>query len=201
MTDEERALRADARLNEDRILRAAAEVFQLPDADTSMKAIAQRAGVGIGTLYRRFPTREQLVEAVYRSETKRLANSASRYLKSNTPEEALRKWINGFLDYMLAKDAMAEALPVILAKRNGLRLESRDLLRDAIAQLLRAPGSTLRADIAPDDVMMAIGGIALISGHESDRRLATRLTRLLIDGLTAAPHHPGDTADRDLAAG
>ena len=186
MTDEERSLRADARINEDRILRAAADAFQRPHADTSMKAIAKQAGVGIGTLYRRFPTREQLIEAVYRSETENLAAYASKLLKTNPPDAAFRKWVGRFLDYMMTKDGMAEALPSILAKRAGLRVESRDLLRDAIAQLLRAPGGSLRADTPADDVMMAIGGIALIAGHESDRALGTRLTNMLIEGLTTA---------------
>jgi len=183
VTDEERALRADARINEDRILRAAAEAFQSPGADTSMKAIAKQAGVGIGTLYRRFPTREQLIEAVYRSETERLAASAAKLLKGRRPEEAFQKWADGFYDYMLTKEGMADALPMILAKRSGLRLESRDLLRDAIATLLSASDGGLRSDASADDVMMAIGGIALIAEHESDRELARRLTKLLIEGL------------------
>ncbi len=187
MTDAERTLRADARLNEDRVLRAAAEAFQHAGADTSMKAIAHEAGVGIGTLYRRFPTREHLIETVYRRETERLAGSVPRLLQRYTPAVALRRWIDGFLDYMLTKRGMSEALPAILADQDGLRLQSRGLLRDAIGELLAAADGTLRSDVSADDVMMAIGGIALVAGHENNRALARRLADLLMDGLAASP--------------
>lgn len=186
LSEDQRNLRADARQNEDRVLEAAAAAFQRDGADTSMKAIAKEAGVGIGTLYRRFPTREQLIETVYRSETERLALSADRLLKRMPAEAALRRWMDGFLDYMLTKHGMAEALPVILAQREGLRLHSRDLLRNAISRLLDAAHDTVRDDVTADDVMMAIGGIALVSAHETDRALAARLADLLVAGLTSS---------------
>ena len=180
-----RALRADAQTNQDRVLEAAANLFGDPGADTSMKAIARAAGVGVATLYRRFPTREQLIEATYRNETARLADSADLLLAGQSPVVALRSWMDGFVDYILTKHGMAEALPAILATTDGLRRQSRDVLRDAIARLLEAGAqeSTIRADVDPNDILMALGGITLIAGNEHQRDLAARLCDLLMDAL------------------
>jgi AcrR family transcriptional regulator len=182
-----RALRSDAQLNQDRVLEAAASAFGEPGADTSMKAIAKAAGVGIGTLYRRFPTREQLIDATYRNETVKLAESADSLLASHSPTDALRTWMDGFVEYILTKHGMAEALPTILATTDGLRTHSRDLLRDAIARLIEAGDeeATLRADVDPNDVLMALGGITLIADNEHQSELASRLCDLLMDALTA----------------
>jgi AcrR family transcriptional regulator len=178
-------LRADAQENQDRILEAAARVFTHDGADTSLKAIAKEAGVGIATLYRRFPAREDLIEATYRSETARLTGSADELLARMAPDAALREWMDRFVDYTLTKNGMAEALPVILASRAGLRVHSRDLLRGAIDRMLQAAvrAGKLRADVPPDDVMMAVGGVTLIAGHEHQRELASRLLDLVMAGL------------------
>lgn len=182
----ERVLRADAKLNQDRVLEAAAAAFARPGAETSMKAIARDAGVGIATLYRRFPAREDLIEAVYRNETARLGRSAATLLRKHPPPQALRTWLSKFLDYLLTKEGMAEALPAILAARDGLRMHSRGVLRAAIDEILRAgiADGSLRADVSADDVMMAAGGIGLIAAHEQQRALAARLADLLMDSLT-----------------
>jgi AcrR family transcriptional regulator len=179
------SLRADAQANYDRLLDVAAAAFAREGADTSLKAIAAEAGVGIGTLYRRFPTREDLVEATYRKETMRLSTAAPALLKNHPPDEAFRRWAEQFVDYMLTKQGMADALPAILAAREGLRLSSREALRDAVDTLLAAGtnSGTLRQDADPGDVLMALGGITLISSHEDQRPLASRLIALLLDGL------------------
>src|ERR1700712_321249 len=130
-----RMLRADAQINQDRVLEAAAEAFGRGGADTSMKAIARAAGVGIGTLYRRFPTRDQLIDATYRNETAKLAESVEALLAQESPPRALRFWMDGFVDYILTKHGMAEALPAILASTDGLRTRSRDILRDSVTRL------------------------------------------------------------------
>lgn len=178
-------MRADARENLDRILAAAARLFAEDAADTSLKAIAKEADVGIATLYRRFPTREDLIEATYRHETERLARSADELLAAMAPDVALRQWMDAFVDYMLTKDGMAEALPAILAARDGLRVHSRDVLRAAIDRILRAAvaANLLRDDVPADDVMMAIGGVTLIAGHEHERDFAARLLDLVMAGL------------------
>ncbi|MFI6085472.1 TetR/AcrR family transcriptional regulator [Streptomyces sp. NPDC051217] len=182
------ALRADAQLNRDRLLEAAAEAFAREGADTSLKAIARQAGVGIGTLYRRFPTREDLIEATYRHETTKLCESAASLLETMDPIAALREWMNRFIDYMFTKHGMSDALPSILAAHEGLRTGSRTMLRDAIGTLLDAGVRTaaLRGDVPADDVMMSLGGITLIAGAEHQRELATRLLNLLIAGLISS---------------
>ncbi|MBP2703943.1 TetR/AcrR family transcriptional regulator [Microbispora sp. RL4-1S] len=200
MTTGQRRLRADAQVNHERVLEAAARAFAQEGADTSLKAIAKNAGVGIGTLYRRFPTREDLIEATYRRETERLAESAGELLGRLPPEDALRQWMEGFVGYVMTKNGMSEALPGILAAREGLRTHSRDLLCAAVDRLLRAAvaAGTVRDDVPAADVMMAAGGVALIASHESQRDLASRLLDLVMAGLrlTASlgpppPRRPG----------
>jgi AcrR family transcriptional regulator len=180
-----RTLRADAQLNHDRLLDAAARAFSRPGADTSLKAIAQDAGVGIGTLYRRFPTRDDLIEATYRNETARLCECAPALLAEFSPHDAMRLWMETFVDYMLTKNGMADALPAILASQEGLRAHSRELLKDAIQTLLDAcvEDGSLRDGVPANDVMMALGGITLIAGHENQRELASRLIDVLLAGL------------------
>ncbi len=154
-----------------------------------MKAIAAEAGVGIGTLYRRFPTREDLIEATYRNETTRLCDSAQLLLEDRPPVDALCAWMEQFVDYMLTKQGMADALPAILATHDGLRLHSRQELGHAVETLLSAgvTAGDLRPDVQAADILMALGGITLISGHEHERELASRLIMLLLDGLAAQP--------------
>jgi AcrR family transcriptional regulator len=182
-----RPLRADAQLNHDRVLEAAARAFARDGSQSSLKAIAKDAGVGIGTLYRRFPTRESLVEATYRSETARLSAAAPELLASTPAAEALRIWMDQFVDYLAAKHGMADALRVILAAEDGLRMQTRGLLTGALATLLAAGAAaeTIRPDIDPGDVLMSLGGISLIAGEPSQRDQARRLLDLLMDGLTS----------------
>ncbi|WP_031030956.1 TetR/AcrR family transcriptional regulator [Streptomyces sp. NRRL WC-3725] len=183
----QRSLRADAQANHDRLLEAAARAFAQQGADASLKAIAAEAGVGIGTLYRRFPAREDLIEATYRNETDRLCASARELLADRSPLAALREWAEAFVDYMRTKQGMADALPAILAAHEGLRRHSRDALGEAVTTLLEAgiAAGQVRDDAEPNDVLMALGGITLISGHEHQRDLASRLIVLLLDGLAA----------------
>ena len=187
-----RSLRADALANQERLLEVAARTFAREGADTSLKAIAAEAGVGIGTLYRRFPTREDLIEATYRKETTRLCGSAPRLLDDRAPVVALREWMERFVDYMLTKRGMSDALPAILATREGLRLHSREALGEAVETLLNAgvAAGELRSDVVAADVLMALGGITLIGGHEHQRALASRLIQLLLDGLVASRTSP-----------
>jgi AcrR family transcriptional regulator len=182
-----RALRSDAQANHDRLLDAAARAFAREGSGASLKAIAKDAGVGIGTLYRRFPTRERLVEAVHRAEVARLCATAPALLARMPAAAALRTWAELFLEFLAAKDGMADVLRVVLAADDDLRLEIRRLLADAIGQLLAAGQAegTLRQIEDPGDVMFALGGIALIAGGPLDRERARRLVSLLFDGLAA----------------
>ena len=180
-----RPLRADAQLNQDRLLDAAARAFARDGADTSLKAIAKDAGVGIGTLYRRFPSRESLIEATYRNETARLCAAAPELLLSTPPAAALRTWMDRFVDYIATKHGMADALHAVLVSQGELRMRTRDLLTEALATLLRAgvADGSIRPGIDPNDVLMVLGGITLIAGEPDQRALAHRLLDLLLTGL------------------
>jgi AcrR family transcriptional regulator len=180
-----RQLRADARINEDRLIEAATQAFARDGADASLKAIAKDAGVGIGTLYRRFPTREQLIWAIYRSEVDRICATVPHLLAQRPPAEALRGWMESFLGFLAAKRGMADALKAALATDDEQRLQTRGLITDALASLLEAGAAdgTLRPDVSPLDVMMALGGTALIAGEPGQREQAARLLDLLLEGL------------------
>ena len=182
--DTARPLRADAQLNHERLLEVAAQAFARDGADTSMKAIAKEAGVGVGTLYRRFPTREQLVEATYRSETTRLCQAASELLGTLPAADALREWMDLFVTYMTTKHRMGDALRAILVD-DGDRMRTRYLLADAIGTLMSkgAEEGTLRADVDPYEVLLAVGGMTLIAGESQQSAVTGRLLDLLLDGL------------------
>jgi AcrR family transcriptional regulator len=184
-TDADRPLRADARQNRDRLLEAAARAFASEGADASLKAIAKDAGVGIATLYRRFQSREELIEATYRHETARLCAAASEILQDAPPTAALRAWMDRFVDYMATKHGMADALHAVLVTRGDLRMKTRDLLTAALTALMEAgvADGAVRRDVDPDDVLMALGGVTLIAGDPSQRDLAGRLLDLLMDSL------------------
>lgn len=183
----DRPLRADARHNQERLLLVAAEAFAREGTQASLKAIAREAGVGIGTLYRRFPTRETLVEAVYRNEVTRLCSAAAELLETLPPTAALATWMEKFVDFMAAKEGMADMLRTVLLSEED-RMHTRDELRAAIATLLDAGAAagTVRPGIDPDDVLMGLGGITMIAGYEDQRQLATRLIDLLLNGITTA---------------
>jgi AcrR family transcriptional regulator len=180
-----RPLRMDAQLNRDRVLDAAALAFAREGTEASLKAIAKDAGVGIGTLYRRFPTRERLVEATYRSESTRLCAAAPELLETLAAARALRTWMDDFLDYLATKRGMAEALHAVLTADGELRMQTRDLITDALATLMSAAvaDGSIRAGLDPNVVVMALGGVALIAGEPAQRELAEQLLDLLMDGL------------------
>jgi AcrR family transcriptional regulator len=182
----QRPLRADARSNHERLLVVAAEAFAREGTQASLKAIAQAAGVGIGTLYRRFPTRETLVEAVYRNEVTRLCAAAPELLGTLSPEAALPAWMEKFVDFMAAKHGMADVLRVVLLSEED-RMHTRELLRAAIGTLLAAGAAagTVRPGVVPGDVLMGLGGITMIAGEEGQRELASRLIDLLLHGVMA----------------
>lgn len=187
-----RALRADARRNEDRVLEAAAAAFAREGADASVKDIARAAGVGVGTVYRRFPSKELLIEAIYRREVQLLCDAAAELAASAPAADALRAWMGRFVEFMAAKHLMADALRVILTDDDE-RLQTRALLADAIGRLLAAgadQGAT-REQVGAYDVLMALGGISVITDTESRPELAARLIDLLLHGVLAQGNHSG----------
>jgi AcrR family transcriptional regulator len=180
-----RQVRADARRNYDRLLEVAVQAFTADGADVTLEGIARTAGVGIGTLYRHFPTREALVEAVYRHELSDLCDAVPGLLESLPPDEATRAWMDHFIDYVTNKRFMAEALRAVIASGANPYAESRGRLIAAITALLDAGATagTLRADVDPNDVLVAINGVSLAAGGPTQRGQAGRILDLLLEGL------------------
>lgn len=177
-------MRADAQENHDRLLEVAARAFAREGTGASLKAIAREAGVGIGTVYRRFPTREVLVEAVYRQEVDRLCSAAPALVAAHGGAVALREWMEMFVDFMAAKRGLGDTLRTVLTSEDD-KQHTRDQLRSAIAFLLAAGADSgaVRAEVAPNDLLMSLGGITLIAAEETQRDLATRLIALLLTGV------------------
>ncbi|MEV4713348.1 TetR family transcriptional regulator [Micromonospora sp. NPDC049374] len=180
-----RPLRADALRNRQRLLEAAVRAFSRSGAEVTLEQIARDAGVGIGTLYRHFPTREALVEAAYRNELERLCDSAAELLERLPPEVATRAWMDHFIDYLATKREMADALRLVIAAGTNPFAQSRDRLIAAVDRLLTAGAAagTVRSDVDPGDVLAGLSGVSLAAGGREQRDQAQRLLDLLMDGL------------------
>ncbi|MEU5552307.1 TetR family transcriptional regulator [Micromonospora sp. NPDC047793] len=184
-----RPLRADAQRNRERLLDAAVRAFSQAGPEVTLDSIAKDAGVGIGTLYRHFPTRESLVEAAYRNELAKLCDAAAELRDRLPPVEAIREWMDRFIDYLTTKREMADALRLVIAAGANPYAESRDRLLGAIGLLLDAGAAagTVRADVDPADVLVGLSGVSLASGGRDQRDQARRLLDLLMDGLRYRP--------------
>jgi AcrR family transcriptional regulator len=182
-------LRADAQRNRDRLLDAAVRAFSQDGPDVTLDGIAKDAGVGIGTLYRHFPTREALIEAAYRNELARLCDAAADLLRTMAPDDALRTWMDRFVDYMTTKRGMADALRAVIASGGNPYAQSRDSMISAIGTLLYAgaDAGTVRTDVEPGDILMSLSGVTLAAGEAAQRDQARRLLDLLMDGLRYRP--------------
>lgn len=186
MTATTRGLRADARRNRERLLEAAGRAFSETGTDASLEAIAKDAGVGIGTLYRHFPTREALLEAAYRNELARVCDSVTELLAQLPPDQAMRRWMDLFIDYLATKQGMADALKAVIASGDEDPFaESLDRISTAISTLLHAGAEVgvLRSDVDPLDVGFSLGGVLLITSDKGLRDRADRMLDLLLDGL------------------
>jgi AcrR family transcriptional regulator len=186
VTGTTRGLRADARRNRQRLLDVAVRAFSEQGTDASLEAIAKQAGVGIGTLYRHFPTREALLEAAYRNEVARVCDSAEELLAQYPPDQAMRVWMDRFIDYLATKQGMADALKAVIASGDSDPFaESLDRISTAISTLLKAgaEAGVLRSDVDPLDVGFSLGGILLITTDKGLRDRAGRMLDLLLDGL------------------
>jgi AcrR family transcriptional regulator len=180
-------LRSDAQRNKDDILAAAVRAFT-QEANASLEGIAKAAGVGIGTLYRHYPTREALIEAAYRNEIKRLCDAAPDLLTRHPPDVALARFLGCFIDDMLTKHGMVEALRAVVAAGGKAALnQSLAMVVAAVAPIIAAGKAegVLRDDVTIEDFLMVKGAVVLV-GPEKGRRLAT----LLLDGLRYRPRAP-----------
>jgi len=176
-------VRADAHRNQERLLEAATAAFAAADGTVvSLEAIARDAGVGIGTLYRHFPNREALVEAVYRTELAEVSASAAELLAHHPPVAALRHWMNRYASFVAAKQGMAESLGAMFASGAVQPSDTRSSILSAVDTLLSAGAAdgSLRSDVSADDVVSSLIGISLASGSAEQ---AHRMRALLVDGL------------------
>jgi AcrR family transcriptional regulator len=191
-TQSTRPLRADAQRNRDRLLAVAVEAFSHDGPDVTLEAIAKQAEVGIGTLYRHFPTREALVEETYRNELARLCDAVPELLEAMPADQAARAWMDRFVNYATTKRGMAAALRAVVASGGNPFAHTRDSLLAAIGTLLKAgaAGGTMRSDVEPGDVLASLSGVSLVAGEPAQRDQARRLLDLLMDGL----RYRGDAA-------
>jgi AcrR family transcriptional regulator len=179
-----RKMRADAQRNRDALLVAAGEAFAEKGIDASLEDIARRAGVGIGTLYRHFPTRDELNEAVYRREVEVLCEGVDPLLAADPAATALREWMTLFAGYVAKKRGMAAALKSALGADNELFTYSHRRIRDALGVLIAAAveAGSIRPDVDPEDVLRAMSGICMACDLPGVDRTG-RLIDLLVDGL------------------
>jgi AcrR family transcriptional regulator len=181
---EGKAPRADARRNRERLVGAARRVFAVAGEKATLEGIAREAGVGIGTLYRHFPTREAVVEAVYRAELTRLCEGARELAGGGPADRALRKWMDRFADYMAAKREMADVMRAVMSSGAVRKSQVREEMAEALQELLDAgiADGTLRDDVPAADVVAGTVGVFLACGPEG-RDQVGRLLDLLVDGL------------------
>lgn len=182
---ENRPLRADAKRNRERLLSAATDLFASEGPDAALEAIAARAGVGVGTLYRHFPNREALMVATYQHEVDALCAAAEELLATQPADEALRAWVERFAAYAATKRGMGDALLSALGSDAEMYAATRERLLDALRLLLDAgaESGTLRADIAADDVMRVISSIWQVPSGPHWRETIGNMLQLVIDGL------------------
>jgi AcrR family transcriptional regulator len=177
-----RPKRADARRNYDKLIAAGREAFTERDRSASLEDIARRAGVGIGTLYRHFPTRTDLIEAVYVEEVEALCQSAED-LRDEPPWEALVAWLHRFIAYVATKQALAEELFAVADRESDVFRACRVAFYGAGEPLLRRAqeAGAVRRDVSVDDVVKMFGGIAKIQG--ADQATVERILSVALDGL------------------
>jgi len=177
--------RVDAVRNRERVLEAAKKVFTAGGPDASLEAVAREAGVGIGTLYRHFPTREALFEAVYRREVQQLADLADQLKQQPDPVEALRRWLRSNVKFVATKKGMLQALALAVDKNSELFAYSSDRLTHAVGGLLDRAivAGEIRDDISAEDVLRALVGISYMHDRSGWQKSVLRLVDVFIDGL------------------
>lgn len=178
-------MRADARRNRERLLQAAATVFAEGGASASREAVAREAGLGIGTLYRHFPTREALYAAVYEREVLQLVELAETLGQRETPVAALREWLAASVSLVATKKGMAGALALTADRTKAISAHLTGRLIDALTGLLHsaAAAGLIRSDVSAEELLHAIVGMCLLQDQPGWQASVRRLTDLLVDGL------------------
>ncbi len=191
MVDENKAVtrkpRADAERNREQLLETAKALFETKGSSASLEEIAREAHLGIGTLYRHFRTRDELVEAVYRNETRLLASAARRFAETMPPVDALRAWMRLFVDHLATKQNMSEALNSLVGGTSALYAASTDLVTGAMKLLVdRASASgEIRLNMDPLDLLRAVAGVMTVGAGPDGKDSAGRLVDVLIAGIRA----------------
>jgi AcrR family transcriptional regulator len=176
--------RADALRNRESILEAARQAFTRSGANTSLDDIAKQAGVGPGTLYRHFPTREELLKGVYRNELENLAAAGEKFAETMPPVEALRAWLLLFVDAIAAKQIIAPALNTLVADHKKVFEASYAQVHEAIGRLVKraVKSGNIRKDLEPSDLLRALVGVANVASSPDWQQSARRLVDILIAG-------------------
>jgi AcrR family transcriptional regulator len=176
--------RIDAQRNRARILEVAKQAFTRHGANASLDDIVKEAGVGAGTLYRHFPTRDALIEAVYRTEVEKLAAAERKFAETMAPTDALRAWMLLFVDYIAAKHIIAPALNTFVGGASKLYEGSRAQIQGAIDALVKRAikSGDIRKDIEPFDLLRALIGVSNVSSTPDWQQSAKRLVDILITG-------------------
>jgi AcrR family transcriptional regulator len=179
-----RAPRADAQRNRKRILEVAKEVFARYGADASLDDIAKQAGVGPGTLYRHFSTREELLQAVYRAELEKLAEAEQKLSQMMSPTDALRAWLLLFVDAIAAKQLIAPALNTLLGDPKKVFEASYAKMHQAIRSLVKrgVESGEIRSDLDPVDLLRALIGVSNVASAPDWQPSARRLVDILMAG-------------------
>jgi AcrR family transcriptional regulator len=180
-----KGLRADAQRNRDALLEAAAAAFTENGTEASLEDIAKRAGVGIGTLYRHFPSRGALVEAAYRRGVERICDDATELLATQPPVVALEQWMESFVGYVATKRGLAATLKQGSDKNTELFAYVHARMHASMKELVDAAvaAGEIRSDVSPVDLMRAVSGVCMASDSTDWQAQARRLVALLVDGL------------------
>jgi len=180
-----RPLRADAQRNREKLIEVATAAFTESGVDVALEEVARRADLGIGTLYRNFPTREALVLAVYRKQIDGLATAARELPKRLGPADALREWMRGFVQYGAVKRGLVALLKSMMETETDLFDQARATLLESAGSLMTAAAEAgeIRPDIAPGDVIRALGGICMATDRPDAGASAVALVDLVFDGL------------------
>ncbi|MFB9551728.1 TetR/AcrR family transcriptional regulator [Nocardioides luteus] len=184
-TPTSRSLRADAARNRQQLLDVATRVLAEAEGEPSMRAIAREAGVGIGTLYRHFPTREALVAAVYQDQVARLTTGAEELLAAEEPSVALRHWMDRFGEWVAAKSGMLATLLTMIDAGDLAHTRTRDELLAAVSTILEAGAAAgdLREDVTAEEVSAGLIGIFTVAHQPGNTVSADRLLDIFLDGL------------------
>lgn len=177
--------RADSLRNRERVLEAAKAVFSAGGPEASLEAVARKAGVGIGTLYRHFPTREALFEAVYRREVDQLGDLAAALADEAAPVEALRRWLKANAELVATKKGMLAALALAAHGSPELYAYSFNRLTNALRALLdrAVAAGAIRADVSPEDLLRALVGMCYMHDQPGWQSTVLRLVDVFVDGL------------------